>query len=113
MVLAAKLGSVENALNAQQDGISMPLESVKLFLTNADHGMPLVNANHAIQVTSSLLDNVFKIQTHSFQLKTISAQSGVTESVLNALIELSSIQTEFANKFLPNAQLGIFWTEFA
>jgi len=51
-VLDARLGSVVNALNAQQDGTLINQEFANQFQTNADHGLQLVNVNHAIQVTS-------------------------------------------------------------
>ena len=99
MVLDAKLGPLENALNAQQDGTSTPLESAEPSQTNADHGPQLKIAIHAIQVMLSPMDNVFKILTHSSQLLMTFAPFGRIESVLDALIELSLTQMEFANKY--------------
>ena len=56
-MLDARLGSVVNALNAQQDGTLINQEFANQFQTNADHGLQLVNVNHAIQVTSYPKDN--------------------------------------------------------
>jgi hypothetical protein len=102
---------MESVLSAQPDGSSMPLNFAEQSLTNADHGPSPVDAKLAIQAMLLLMGNAFKIQTHSYQLPTISAQFGRKESVLNVLTELSSIQTEFADKFQPNAQLGMLWME--
>lgn len=106
-MLDAKLGSAENVLNAQPDGILIIQEFANLFQNNADHGLQLANANHAIQVTSYLQDNASSILTHSFQLLMIFALFGAIEYASNALIELSSIQMEFVRKLVFNAQLGI------
>lgn len=113
MVLDAKHGPQESVLNAQQDGTSMPLESAEPSLTNADHGPQLEIAIHAIQVMLSLKDNVFKILTHSSQLPMTSVPFGVTESVLNAPIELSLTQMESAKKYQLNALHGMLLMEFA
>ena len=111
--LDAKLGPVENVLNAQSDGTSMPQEFAEPFLLNADHGLPPVNAILVIQAMLLLKDDAFKIQTHSYQLPTISVQFGRIESVFNVLIELSSTQMEFVNKYQPNALHGMLLMESA
>lgn len=112
-MLDAKLGPLENAFNAQQDGTLMPLESAEPSQTNADHGPQLEIAIHAIQVMLSPMDNVFKILTHSSQLLMTSAPFGRIESALNVLIELSLTQMEFANKYQLNALHGMLLMDFA
>jgi hypothetical protein len=112
-VLDAKLGSAENVLNAQPDGILIIQEFANLFQNNADHGLQLANANHAIQVTSYLQDNASSILTHSSQLLMIFALFGAIEYALNALIELSSILMEFVGKLVFNVQPGINLMVFA
>ena len=104
---------MENVLNAQSDGTSMPQEFAEPFLLNADHGLPPVNAIPVIQAILLLKDNAFKIQTHLYQLPMISVQFGRIESVFNVLIELSSTQMEFVNKYQPNALHGMLLMESA
>lgn len=98
---------MENALNAQPDGILMLKKSADQFQSNAEPGAPLAIANHAMLVMSLLKDNVFKILTHSSLPLTTFALFGKIESVLNALKEHSLIPTEFAKKSQPNAQPGM------
>jgi hypothetical protein len=107
MELVVKHGLMENVLNAQLDGISMPLEFANQSATNVELGLPLENVKAAIQVTLFLAHNVSKILIHLYQLPMIFVQSGKIKHVLNALIEHSSIQTEFVNKFQLNALHGM------
>lgn len=113
MVPDARLGPLESASNAQQDGTSMSQVSAELSLPNADNGLQMEIVIHATQVTLSPMDNVFKTPTHSSQPPTIFAPSGMKEPVLNVLTELSSIQTEFADKYQVNVQHGMLSMEFA
>ena len=50
MVQVVKLGPLENAFNALQDGTSMPLDYAEPSPTNADHGIQLEIVIHVIQV---------------------------------------------------------------
>mgnify|MGYP006910360515 FL=1 len=107
-MLDVKHGSMESALNAPTDGISMPMETVNKSATFAEPGPLLVYVKLATQDSSSKPTvNVSPIQAHSDQPRMIFALSGAKESVLNALKELSSIQMEFAEKFQPTALHGI------
>lgn len=111
-MLDARPGLTESALNAQTDGTLMPMEIANKSAIFAEPGPLLVYAKPATQDSSfKPMANVLPIQTHSDQPRTIFALSGVKESALNALKELSSIQTEFAEKFQPTAPHGIFSTD--
>ena len=81
MVQDVKLGRLENALNALQDGTSMPLEYAEPSPTNADHGLRMEIVIHVIQVMLSRMDNVFKILINSYQLLMTSVQFGRIEYV--------------------------------
>ena len=112
-MLDAKPGLMENALNAQTDGISMPMEIVNKSAIFVELGPSLVCAKLAIQdLLFKPMANVLPIQAHSDQPKTIFALFGTKEFVSNALKEVSSIQTEFVDKYQPTAPHGIFSMDY-
>ncbi len=107
MEQVARPGLMENVLNVQPDGTSIQATFANQLATFAELGQLLANVKHVIQVMLLFKVNAFQIQTFSDPLKMIFALFGKKESVLSALTELSSIQTEFADKSQLNAPLGI------
>ncbi len=107
MEQVARPGLMENVLNAQPDGTSTQAAFADQLATFAELGQQLANVKHVIQVILLLKVNAFQIQISSDPLKMIFVLFGKKESVLSALTELSSIQTQFANKSQLNALLGI------
>ena len=99
---------MENAQNAQTDGISIPTMSADQSVIFVELGPLLEIVKPAILAMSLLKDNVFLTPTSSDQLKMIFVPLGKTESVLNVLIELSLMPMEFAEEFQLNAPLGIY-----
>lgn len=104
----AKHGLMENVQNAQTNGISILTMSVNQLAIFAELGLLLEIVKPAIQVMLSLKDNAFQIQIFSDQPKMIFALHGKIKFVLNVLIELISMLTEFVMQFQLNAQLGIY-----
>lgn len=99
---------MENAQNAQTDGISIPTMSADQSVNFVELGPLLEIVKPAIPAMSLLKDNAFQTPTSSDQLKTIFAQPGKTEPVLNVLIEPSLMPMEFVEEFQLNAPLGIY-----
>lgn len=99
---------MKNAQNAQTDGISIPTTSAHQSVIFAELGPVLEIVKPVIQAISLLKDNVFKIQTSSDLLKTISVPLGKIEAVLNVLIEPILMLMEFVEEFQLNVPLGIY-----
>ena len=113
MIKDAKPGKMEFVLNALLDGISAQITSVTQSMICAEPGMKLLElANHATEVTSSMVQNVLETPLIWHHLLTHFVLPGKTANAKNALKELTST-TEFAIKSVTTAEHGTISTEDA
>ena len=113
MIKDAKPGKMEFVLNALLDGISAQITSVTQSMICAEPGMKLLElANHATEVTSSMVQNVLETPLIWHHLLTHFVLPGKTANAKNALKELTST-TEFVIKSVTTAEHGTISTEDA
>ena len=86
----------------------MPMEHACPLVTNAQPGTIIPeNALHAMEVTSSIMDNVSSTQIPSVDNLMLFAENGLEKNVSAVLQEPTSTHSEFVPQSVINVKLGI------